>query len=154
MDNKAIIEHFYQSFAKGDAESMVSHYADNITFEDPAFGRLQGKDAKDMWRMLINNNRDGIKITYGNVQANDTTGSANWQAEYTFSQTGRFVVNKIHASFVFKNGQIIQHTDYFDMWRWSRQALGLSGWLLGWSGFMKNKIQQRTNSLLAKYQKK
>ena len=38
------------------------------------------------------------------------------------------------------DGKIIKHTDIFDLWEWSKQALGVSGYLLGWSGFMKNKI--------------
>jgi ketosteroid isomerase-like protein len=151
MDNKTIIEKFYTAFVNGDAESMVSCYDNNIQFEDPAFGRLQGEKAKNMWRMLINNNKTGIKITFNNVQADDKIGSVNWQAAYVFSQTGRPVINNVAAKFEFRDGKIIKHTDHFDMWVWSKQALGTTGYLLGWSGFLKNKIQTQTNNLLKKY---
>jgi len=154
MTNQQLIEKFYTSFANGDAEGMVSCYADNIEFEDPAFGLLQGEKAKAMWRMLLTNNKNVIKITSSNISANEQTGSANWVAEYTFSQTGRPVVNKVAASFKFENGKISKHTDRFNMWAWSRQALGVSGLLLGWSGFMKSKIQARTNGLLKKFMEK
>ena len=154
MNNSELIKKFYDSFANGDAEGMVSCYGDNIQFEDPAFGKLNGEMAKNMWRMLVNNNKSIIKISYSNVQANDKTGSVNWAAEYVFSQTGRPVINKIAATFEFKDGKIIKQTDVFDMWKWSRQALGLKGYLLGWSDFLKGKIQIQTNSLLKKYVEK
>jgi hypothetical protein len=104
--------------------------------------------------MLIKNSKGGSKITFSDVEANDKTGSANWVAEYNFSQTGRHVINKISATYEFKDGLIIKHTDVFDMWAWSKQALGLKGYLLGWSDFLKGKIQQQTNSLLKKFVEK
>lgn len=153
-NNASLIEAFYKSFAKGDAEGMVSCYDPNIVFTDPAFGTLKGDDAKNMWRMLVANGKGQTKISFDNVKANDKTGSANWTAAYTFSQTGRKVINKISASFEFSNGKIIRHTDHFNLWKWSRQALGWKGYLLGWSSLMKNKIQIQTNKLLSAYKSK
>lgn len=43
----------------------------------------------------------------------------------------------------FKDAQIIEHTDEFDLYKWSRQAFGVQGLLLSWSGFMKNKIRHQ-----------
>jgi ketosteroid isomerase-like protein len=154
MKNSELITKFYTSFANADAEGMVACYHNDIQFEDPAFGPLKGDDAKNMWRMLIKNSKGGSKITFSDVEANDKTGSANWVAEYNFSQTGRHVINKISATYEFKDGLIIKHTDVFDMWAWSKQALGLKGYLLGWSDFLKGKIQQQTNSLLKKFVEK
>ena len=37
----------------------------------------------------------------------------------------------ISTAYEFKDGKIIKHTDKFDFYRWSRQALGLMGWVLG-----------------------
>ncbi|MBL8954530.1 MAG: hypothetical protein JNK82_27370, partial [Myxococcaceae bacterium] len=34
-----------------------------------------------------------------------------------------------------------EHTDSFDFGAWSRQALGPSGLLLGWSPLVKNKVR-------------
>lgn len=133
---------------------MVSHYGPEIIFQDPAFGELKGEDARNMWRMLIERSKGSLKITFNSVKADDRTGKANWIAEYTFAQTGRHVINKIAAEFEFQNGKIIRHTDYFDLWKWSRQALGWKGYLLGWTSFMQKKIQKQTNGLLRKYSKK
>src|SRR5215208_3810591 len=100
MDNKTTIEYFYTAFANSDVERMISCYHDDIEFHDPAFGSLKGREAKNMWRMLISRNKN-IRISSDNIQANERKGSANWQAEYVFTPTGRTVVNKISAKFEF-----------------------------------------------------
>jgi ketosteroid isomerase-like protein len=151
MSNRELLEKFYNSFAAGDAEGMASVYSDDIHFRDPAFGDLYGNDVKNMWRMLIKSSKGNLKISHSDVQADEKNGSAKWIATYTFSKTGRHVVNKITARFEFSNGKIIRHVDSFDLWKWSRQALGLSGYILGWSSFMKNKINKQAKASLAKY---
>jgi ketosteroid isomerase-like protein len=149
MTNKQLIEKFYSSFAAGDAEGMVSCYTDDIVFKDPAFRELKGDDAKNMWRMLLKT--PGIKITTHNITADDITGSADWIAEYTFSLTGKAVINKVHADFIFSNGKIVKHTDYFSFWRWATQAFGIKGLLLGWMPFMKNKVREQALIRLRKF---
>lgn len=151
--NAALIHRFYTAFSKLDAETMAACYADNVVFSDPAFPHLAGKDAGDMWRMLTSRASD-FSLVFDGVQADDRQGSAHWVASYTFSQTGNQVVNDISASFEFKDGKIIQHTDRFDLWKWARQALGLKGALLGWTPFVKNAIRQQAAKGLAIYQKK
>ncbi|EHQ28795.1 hypothetical protein Mucpa_4710 [Mucilaginibacter paludis DSM 18603] len=149
MDNKQLIEKFYRSFAAADAEGMVSCYADNIEFKDPAFGLLKGKDVKNMWRMLLKN--PNIKVTVSDIKADDQTGSANWVAVYTFSRTGREVTNRVSAKFEFQDGKIIKHTDFFNLWKWAGQAMGVMGYLLGWTPLMQNKIRKQALTLLGKY---
>jgi len=150
MDNTQLIQNFYNAFAAGDAEAMVSFYTDDIEFQDPAFGPLKGDNAKNMWRMLLKT--PGIKITTSNIKADDQTGSADWVAEYTFSLTGRKVTNHVHAEFIFNNGKIIKHTDTFSFWKWASQAFGIKGLLLGWTPLMKNKVNQKALSRLSKFQ--
>jgi ketosteroid isomerase-like protein len=154
MENEQLIRHFYESFARSDADEMVACYADEIEFSDPAFGLLKGADAKNMWKMLVERGRGKIKIEFKNVTAGDTNGAADWTAEYLFSKTGRRVFNRIHAEFEFKDGKIIRHNDTFDIWKWSKQALGLSGFLLGWSSFLHNKIRQNARQSLREYTEK
>jgi ketosteroid isomerase-like protein len=154
MTNAELITNFYQAFAKGDAEGMVSYYDDTIQFKDPAFGALKGENAKNMWCMLLSRNKGNIHLTFNNVKADDKTGSANWVAEYVFSATGRKVINVISAEFEFANGKIIKHTDTFDIYKWAQQAFGIKGYLLGWTAFMQNKIQQQSGTLLKKYTEK
>ena len=150
MENAQLIQNFYNAFASGDAEAMVNLYADDVEFEDPAFGPLKGDKAKNMWRMLLKT--PGIKITTSNINADDQTGSVDWVAEYTFSLTGKKVINKVHAEFQFANGKIIKHIDTFSFWKWASQAFGFKGILLGWTPMMKNKVRQQALSRLSKFQ--
>ncbi|MCD9184798.1 MAG: nuclear transport factor 2 family protein [Pyrinomonadaceae bacterium] len=154
MENEQLIRTFYEAFARNDAGAMVACYHDRIEFSDLAFGSLKGEDAKNMWRMLVERAKGNIKIAFSNVAADGEKGSADWVADYAFSKTGRQVHNEIHAEFEFKDGKIFRHHDTFDIWKWSKQALGLSGTLLGWSSFMQNKIRQSALELLREYGKK
>jgi len=154
MENERLIRQFYESFARSDADGMIVCYADEIEFSDPAFGLLKGEDAKNMWRMLVERAKGNIEIGFSNVHADNEKGSADWTADYLFSKTGRKVFNKIHAEFEFKDGRIIRHNDTFDIWKWAKQALGISGRLLGWSSFLQNKIRQNARRSLREYSEK
>ncbi len=149
-----VISKFYKSFANLDAEGMAQCYHDEVLFEDPAFGELKGDKAKNMWRMLCNSQKGkGFKVEYSDIKMTGQKGSAHWEAFYTFSKTGRKVHNIIDAEFKFKDGKIIEHIDGFDLYKWSKQAFGISGYLFGWTNFFKNKLNTQTNSLLSKFEK-
>ena len=154
MENEQLIRNFYESFARNDAEGMIDCYAQDVVFSDPAFGELRGAQAKNMWKMLVERGGGNLKIDFSNVKADEHKGSADWTADYLFSKTGRQVFNKIHAEFEFKDGKIVRHKDTFDAWKWSRQALGVSGLLLGWTGFLQNKIRQNALQSLREYSEK
>ena len=154
MENEQLIRHFYESFTRNDADGMINCYADDVVFSDPAFGELRGSDANNMWRMLVEHGGGNLKIEFSGVKADDAKGSADWTADYLFSKTGRRVFNRIHAEFEFRDGRIARHTDAFDFWKWSRQALGISGLLLGWSCFLQNKIRQNARRSLREYGEK
>lgn len=150
---KQLINKFYTAFADLDAETMASCYHADVVFYDPAFGELKGQRAGNMWRMLCSNQKGkGLKVRHSHVEANDLKGSASWEAEYSFSKTGRKVHNFIQAKFEFKDGLIIKHTDRFNLHIWAGQALGFSGKFLGWTGFFKKKLNAQTNSLLDKFE--
>lgn len=152
MKNKIeIIENFYTAFSNGDAESMIQHYHPNIHFHDPAFGELQGERAMNMWRMLLSSKDASPKISFSDVQMEGDAVTAHWQANYLFGPKKRKVENKIKARFVFQEGKIIDHEDSFNVWKWSAQALGPVGTLLGWTPFMKGKIQTMANGNLDKF---
>ena len=149
-----IIQTFYEAFARHDAEAMAACYHDDVTFSDPAFGTLKGERARNMWRMLVASQKGkDFVVTFSNIEEGETRGSANWEAKYNFSQTGRRVHNKISAQFKLKDGKIIEHHDSFPLHRWSRQALGTPGLLMGWTGFFRKKLQAKTNRLLSKFEK-
>jgi ketosteroid isomerase-like protein len=148
--NSALITRFYEAFARLDAEAMVACYTEDVVFSDPAFGELRGEQVGNMWRMLTSRAQD-FNVVFDQVRADDRIGSAHWVATYLFSQTGRTVVNDIQASFVFRDGRICEHRDQFDLWRWSRQALGTKGLLLGWTPLVRNAIWAQAHKGLKAY---
>ena len=62
------------------------------------------------------------------------------------------VHNVIDGYFTFDpQGLIATHRDRFDFWAWSRQALGLSGTLLGWTPMLRNKVRTQAAAGLASF---
>lgn len=150
---KELLDKFYTAFAELDAETMASCYHEDVVFYDPGFGELKGARAGNMWRMLCANQKGkGLKVKHSNVKADENNGSANWEAIYTFSQTGRKVHNHIYAEFEFKDGLILRHTDSFNLHTWASQAIGMTGRLLGWAPFFRKKLQAKTGRLLDKFE--
>lgn len=147
--NADVIRRFYSCFAQRDGAGMAACYAPDVHFTDEVFD-LRGSRAGAMWEMLCERAAD-LKIEARDIQADDRTGTARWDAWYTFSATGRTVHNVIDARFEFADGKIIRHEDRFDFWRWARQALGPAGLLLGWSGVLRNRVQQKAARGLDKY---
>ncbi|MCH6199113.1 nuclear transport factor 2 family protein [Aquiflexum sp. LQ15W] len=154
MDNSKVIHNFYNAFAKGKVEEMLSCYHKEIIFEDPVFGALKGEEAKSMWKMLLARSKGNLKVTFSDVKVVRNSGEAKWEAIYPFGSEKRIVHNKIKAEFEFKDGKIIKHTDKFDLWKWSRMALGFKGVLLGWSPLVQNKVKSHSKDLLKKFMEK
>lgn len=148
-----IIEQFYSAFQKLDAEQMVELYHPEVEFEDPAFGKLKGNKAKNMWRMLCKSSKE-LEIIFSNVVFDSEKGSVNWEAKYVFSKTGRKVHNVIRAEFEFKDGKIIKHKDNFNLHQWATQAFGLKGLFFGWTPVFKTKLNKETNKLLEIFERR
>lgn len=151
MEAEKIADQFYTAFAKGDAETMTSLYAETIEFEDPVFGKLKGDQARVMWHMLLERSEGNLKIEYYIIETTQNTALVRWEARYSFSKTGRHIHNKITAHLTIENGKITTHKDVFNLWKWSQQALGFKGLLLGWTSFFRKKLQQQTRGMLEKY---
>lgn len=135
-----VIHSFYAAFKQRDFRTMSACYTADIEFHDPVFTHLSGWRVGAMWRMLCERASD-LRIEVDNVRVSDEAGAAQWEAWYTFSQSGRPVHNRIEAWFLFHGGKIRCHTDMFDLYAWSRQALGLKGLLLGWTPLVQRAIR-------------
>ncbi|MEN9548081.1 MAG: hypothetical protein RIR12_672 [Bacteroidota bacterium] len=152
--NEEVITKFYTAFQQRDYATMNSCYSDDIVFSDPAFGLLHGEEVKCMWEMLCKNAKD-FSLQFSNIQLLDEEyATCNWTATYTFSKTGRKVVNNIKAFMKLKEGKIVEHSDGFKLSKWAAQALGLPGILFGWTNFMKSKIQKNASASLTKFMNK
>ena len=149
--NEETINRFYTAFEQLDFATMQSCYHDEAVFNDPAFGLLDVNETRAMWKMLCKRAKD-FSLHYGNIKILDEEyTTTEWTASYLFSKSGRRIINKITAHMKFKDGLIIEHTDAFDIYRWCRQALGLTGLLLGWTSFMHKKIQKQAKAGLEKF---
>jgi ketosteroid isomerase-like protein len=148
--NALLISRFYEAFQRRDADAMCACYHPGVEFSDPVFPSLRGDAACAMWRMLVSRGKD-LAITYDDVAADEAAGRAHWIARYTFSRTGRIVVNDIHAAFALRDGLIVRHRDSFDLWRWARMSLGMQGVLLGWLPAVQARIRAEGAAALAAY---
>ena len=149
--HKALIESFYTAFKQKDYQSMARCYHPEAYFKDEAF-ELTGKEIGAMWHMLCERGKD-MTMDFS-VSENNGKVTAHWEPKYHFSQTGNFVHNIIDAEFEFRDGKIIKHIDSFNFWRWSRQALGAPGLLLGWSPFLRSKVSKMAMCNLHKFMQK
>ena len=148
--NDELIQRFYAAFAARDGDAMAACYAPGATFSDPVFTDLRGDEPGAMWRMLTGR-ADDLTVELVEHDADDERGSARWIAHYTFSQTGRKVVNDVRSEFRFADGLIAEQRDSFDFHRWARQALGTQGLLLGWAPPVRAAVGKRARAGLDEF---
>ena len=142
---------FYAAFTRSDGEAMAACYAPDVVFEDPAFGRLTGRDPGDMWRMLCSGSGSPT-VTFDVVESGPTSGTVRWTADYVFGPRRRPVHNEVVARLTVRDGLVVEHHDTFSFPTWARQALGLPGLLLGWSPLLQRKVRAGARERLAAYQ--
>jgi ketosteroid isomerase-like protein len=151
LNNEQLIENFYNAFQKLDDKSMVSNYADDIVFFDPVFSLLEGDEVRAMWSMLCKNAQK-FSFSYSNiVHLDEEYSTCQWIATYTFSKTGRKIINNGKAHMKFANGKIIEHSDGFSLHKWSRQAFGIIGLLFGWNSYFQNRIKKQARKKLKEF---
>ena len=154
--NAQTLTRFYTAFAALDADAMGSCYSLDATFDDPAFALKGQHEIAGMWHMLCDaargNGKQDWQLDFSNLQASDRSGHVHWEARYRFTATRRQVHNIVEADFTFcPEGLITSHRDQFDFWRWSRQALGMGGWVLGWAPFFNKQVRRQTRAALDNY---
>lgn len=152
MKNQETVQRFYEAFKKADAETMAACYADHASFSDPVFPHLTSQEVQGMWRMLCGRSRD-FRLDFHIQKIDEHHFQVNWNASYTFSKTGRQVHNHIEAHLELDQGRIVRHQDKFDFWRWSRQALGVPGLLLGWTPILRNAVRKEAAQALQNFLK-
>lgn len=174
-EEEQLIKVFYTCFQQRDWKGMLNCYQENVFFYDPVFEDLEGREVRAMWEMLLTGAKD-LEMNFSNIRLesasaqpsspepalsqspspepepdDESYASCHWVATYTFSATGRRVVNKGKAWFKFSGGRIVEHQDNFSLWKWSRQALGIPGILFGWTPVLQNKIRRQARNNLEKF---
>jgi len=148
--HESLVRRFYACLAARDAEGMARCYHAEVAFSDPVFPMLHGEEAGDMWRMLLARATD-LAVTLDEASGDEDGAFARWTARYTFTRTGRPVVNRGRGMFAFRDGLIVRHYDSFPFWRWASQALGPAGLALGWLPPLKWKVRKDAARALARY---
>ncbi len=151
---QATVEALYAAFARLDGAAMQRCYADGARFDDEVFSLQGARQVGGMWRMLCESTaKDPAARAAWKLEVSRLTDrSAHWDAHYLFPATGRRVVNRIDAEFEFDAaGLITRHRDRFDFPAWARQALGLPGWLLGWSPWLRAKVRAQAAARLERF---
>jgi hypothetical protein len=154
--SRATIERLYAAFARLDGAAMQQCYAPDARFDDEVFALQGAEQIGGMWRMLCTatqaKGQAHWKIEVSQIAAQGGKGSAHWEAHYLYSATGRQVLNRIDAEFEFDAaGLIIRHRDRFDFPGWTRQALGLPGWLLGWTPWFRTQVRAKAAAHLKRF---
>ena len=146
------ITRFDAAFELLDGAVMQACYAPDATFEGEVFTLVGQRQVGGMWRMLCEATAAKGSAAWRLEASQITERSAHWEPHYRFSATGRLVHNIIDAEFEFTpSGLIRKHRDRFSFWRWSRQALGTPGLLLGWTPILRNKVRAQAAANLAMY---
>ena len=148
--HEKLVREFYAAFARRDARAMARCYHPEVLFSDAVFPRLHGSDAGDMWAMLLARASD-LDVTLEEASGDADGGRARWTARYTFSRTGRPVVNRVEAMFGFRDGLISRHYDRFSFHGWASQAFGPMGAALGWFGPFKWKVRHDARRALERF---
>jgi limonene-1,2-epoxide hydrolase len=147
LESQKIAQSFYEAFQKRDFARMQSLYDRDATFEDPAFGKLNYQQTKAMWHMLCKRAND-LEIQFSILEAKPERVVVQWIARYTYTPNDAKVTNIIKATLLVNNGKIVSHTDDFNFWKWSRQALGFTGLYLGWTPLFKKVVRKSVHKSL------
>ena len=150
-ENEALIKRFYTAFQQLDADGMNACYTTDVAFYDPMFELLRGDEARAMWEMLCKNAKD-FSLAFDSIKdLDDGYYNCNWTATYTFTKTGRKVVNMGKAYMKIEHGLIAEHSDGWSLQKWSVQAIGIMGTLFGWAGFFRRKLKNNAKRNLMNY---
>jgi ketosteroid isomerase-like protein len=151
-EHQQVIRQFFDAFARGDTDALGRCYHADVSFGDPLYPEIEGRDrVVGMWRMLLDLSR-GVEVSARDIQADNYSGTAHWTARYVFPQTGRRVVKEVDAQFRFDEGLIVRHHDQFDFRRWSTMAFGRpTGVLVGWSPSLRRRVRHQARGQLEDY---
>ncbi|MET8144459.1 nuclear transport factor 2 family protein [Sphaerisporangium sp. NPDC005288] len=151
-EHQQVIRGFFDAFARGDTDALGRCYHPEISFGDPVFLELEGRDqVVGMWSMLLASVTD-LRVAAWDITADDHSGGASWSARYVLRRNGRQVVNQVSAQFRFEDGLIVRHHDDFDFRHWSTLALGRpTGVLVGWAPALRRRVRDRARHRLDEY---
>lgn len=151
---RATIARLYDAFARLDGAAMQACYADDARFDDEVFSLRGPREIGAMWSMLCTSVRasEAGRAAWRLNTHGLADDRVRWEVHYLFGPRARPVHNVIDARFGFDAaGRITRHHDRFDFRRWSRQALGPPGWLLGGTPWLRARVRSQAARALQRH---
>jgi hypothetical protein len=148
--NAIVLQGLFTSLDQHDHEAMAAYYHPQATFRDIAFDLRGKKQIHAMWHMICNGD---IRTVVRHIEADDDSGRATVQDDYTFSSTGRKVRNVIDSHFRFRDGFIVEQQDHCNARRWATMALGgIKGLLAGSFRFLRAQTaREKLDAFIARH---
>lgn len=150
--SEALIRRYYDAFAALDGSAMAACYHPQASFSDPVFPDLRGAEPGAMWRMLTAAaaRTGGLRLDYRIACADERQAQVLWETDYVY-RGDRKVHNSVRSTLTFRDAAILSQVDEFAFWPWSRQALGLTGWLAGWLPAYRRAVQRAARAQLDRF---
>lgn len=141
-------ERLFCALQGGDADALIRFYEPDADFYHPLLGRLRGAQIGSAWRSFLALTPD-FGITFRIEQVGPGAAEVSWRQTYRFHLTARPIVITGTSQFLLRRQGaevlIAQQIDRCDRRLWSRQALGLKGFVLsflpGWRTFVENELR-------------
>ena len=147
--NEATIHRFFTAYQNKEYTTMQNCYSEDAVYNNPIYGLNDTEHVKAMWEMICKTNKEE-SLHFENIELLDHEyATCDWSLVYYY--TNRRINNKIKSYLRLENGLIIEHTDAFDLYKWTRMAFGLTGSLIGWSNFFQKRIQKSTRKKLSEF---
>ena len=142
--NAALIDRFYEAFARQDGEAMAACYTPDAHFSDPVFTDLHGEEVgRDVADALRARHRPAGRALGGRGRRRAGLGPLGGRLHVLHRATGP----QRDRGLVSLPGRPDRRPSrQFDLWAWSRQALGPLGVVLGWSPPVQGKIRAQARA--------
>lgn len=151
MTNSQVVERFYNAFSKLDYSEMTALLSQNIIYQDPIFGMLEGEPVFSLWQMKCKRLRE-FSFSYTNIEELDAEYiRCDWKISFFHRPTGDVVTMPGKAYMKIIDGKITEHSDAYKISDWLSVTQGWKGKFFGWMGFMQRKEQNTYRSLLERY---
>lgn len=150
MDNYTIIESFFDALYHENSKLLNSFLTDDIVFEDPIMGRLEGDEVRYWWQLLCEKVQD-FTLEYHKIEVKGDEVYAEWETSYTFYATQRKVRNQLKTQFIIKDGKIESQKDSISYQKWIKQVIGNKASFFIKGTVMQKGIQKQAKALLKAY---
>lgn len=155
-----VVDRFFEAFSASDWQTMARCYHDKASFSDPVYPDLREERIVYMWHQLLsaaetsnlNSGRkkslslNNLKLEYRVLFGDERKAQVLWTASYRYGN--RSVSNEVLSTLAIWDDKIVRQVDEYNFWRWSRQALGLTGLAFGTMPWYQRSVQRSAQSRL------